>query len=248
MVRYLVFTVLLLFCTISFAKEAPVSFYGGIYAAKIAVKGNAGPHGQVRDVRKELDYDKADQWVAWLGIEHDHSPWPKVQLHHTGFSESGTKDMGDSGPPFTPQSKLYSKLNVNASDLVFYYTLPSLPLTFDLGGGIRRLEVAFDFIPQNAPPFIPEMHKKTTQHIPIVYASAFKTLPLKGTYASAAIVASRFKDRKLYNSRLALGWISDAKLGVELGYNHQRHRFKSDESVEIDLKLGGPFVAVSLHF
>jgi len=195
-----------------------------------------------------MGYDKANQWVAWLGYEHDNYPWPKVQVHHTSLRESGTGDTTLEGAP----SHIKSRLAVDATDVVFYYTPFDLPAQIDLGFGLRRLSVDFNVnaIISPYPGFtVPiSKHKKTTQHMPILYASGYYPLPLKGTYASAATVFSKYKDRKLYHSRLAVGWISPYHLGVEAGYSHQLHRFSAEDSIEVDIKLGGPFVALSLRF
>lgn len=248
-------------------------FYGGAYAAKMAVKGEAGPTGVdvgqpmgkvdlILDAKDELNYDKASQWVAWLGYEHNHKKWPKVQLHHTRFRENSGNGTSSFGPASV---EIDSRLAVDATDIVFYYTLLDAPTKIDLGMGSRRLSVDFKVdatinFPPNPPvlpPGMPEFpeepqdvsaHKKTTQHMPILYGSLYHDLPLKGTYVSAASVFSKYKDRKLYHSRLAVGWVSDYYLGIEAGYSHQLHRFSADDSVTVDIKLGGPYIAALLRF
>lgn len=164
---------------------------------------------------------------------------------------------------FPIDTQVQSRLTVDATDFVFYYTPFDLPAQIDLGFGMRRLAVDFKVNAQpdmtSLPPHLPlppnaneltriNKHKKTTQHMPILYASGYYPLPLKGTYASAATVFSKYKDRKLYHSRLAVGWISPYHLGIEAGYSHQLHRFSAEDSIKVDIKLGGPFVAFSLRF
>src|SRR5699024_4318699 len=204
------------------------------------------------DTKSEMGYDKANQWVAWIGFEHDNHPWPKVQIHHTSFRESGAENPRVSANGLTIDSTIKSSLAVDATDFVFYYTPFDLPVKLDLGFGMRRLAVDFDvdITLQPRPNVIVPVseHKKVTQHMPILYASGYYPLPLKGTYASAATVFSKYKDRKLYHSRLAVGWISPYHLGIEAGYSHQLHRFSAEDSIEVDIKLGGPFVALSLRF
>lgn len=268
--------------------DTPISVYGGAYAAKVALKGNAGPSNNPGDnpdiplkanlnrfdVKNELGLDDANQWVFWVGLEHNNSPWPKLQIHHSSLSESGkgmaTRSIAYGNfPELSMDISLSNKLSIHATDMVGYYTLPNVPFRLDLGGGLRRLQVSYkmsindkaiDFHPAMPPHMhgtvegmidehMPEgIAKKTTQHIPIFYANAYKQLPLRGTYVSFSTVASRFKDRKLYTNRFAMGWRSDYKLGIEAGYSHQRHRFKGSDTVDIDIKIGGPYAAVSLSF
>ncbi len=277
--RYL-FSFLCLFLLSPFT-FAQGKVYGGIYAAKIAVRGEAGPTGVntpfgkadfILDTKNEMGYDKANQWVAWIGYEHDNHPWPKVQIHHNSFRESGTGHADIAVPassslanmpgmPSTIDTEVKSSLAVDATDFLFYYTPFDLPVKLDLGVGVRRLAVDFKVnaspdilgsLPPHAPSGLPPVnivrHKKVTQHMPIFYASGYYSLPLKGTYATAATVYSQYKDRKLYHSRFAVGWISPYHLGIEAGYSHQLHRFNAEDSINVDIKLGGPFVALSLRF
>lgn len=268
--------------------DTPISVYGGAYAAKVALKGNAGPSNNPADnpnvpikanlnrfdVKDELGLDRANQLVFWVGFEHERSAWPKLQIHHSSLSESGhgTASRGviyGSFPELNVDIALHNKLSIHATDVVGYYTIPNVPFRLDLGGGLRRLQVAYkmsinDMSIHFHPAMPPTMHetveglidesmpedisKKTTQHIPIFYANLYKQLPVRGTYTSFSTVASRFKDRKLYTNRFAVGWRSDYHLGIEAGYSHQRHRFKGSDTVDIDIKIGGPYAAVSLSF
>jgi|GEM_PF-2621263 len=290
MKRYLLFLLLLPAVTHAHFTigGTPISVYGGAYAAKVALKGTAGPSNSPAgkpgapiqanlnrfDVKDELGLDRANQWVFWVGFEHNNSPWPKLQIHHSSLSESGhgsaTRGIKYSSfPELDVDISLTNKLSIHATDIVGYYTIPNVPMRLDLGGGFRRLQVAYtmaiDNMDINFPSFFPPhmqgqvegtiaenmpegISKKTTQHIPIFYANFYKQLPLRGTYANISTVASRFKDRKLYTNRFALGWRSDYNLGIEAGYSHQRHRFKGDDTVDIDIKIGGPYAAISLSF
>lgn len=68
------FIVLGLLLTSPLAVANTGNFYGGAYAAKMAIRGEAGPTGVeagplgktdiILDAKSEMGYDKANQWVA----------------------------------------------------------------------------------------------------------------------------------------------------------------------------------------
>lgn len=253
----------LLFLSLA-AQAAPLDFYAGAYASRVEMKGDAGPASvQQKDLQQNLGYQNTNLLVFFIGLEHQRAGWPNVRLRHTHLGESARQVnvVKPVGSPMTMTVDIDSKLIMDMTDLLFYYApVKTAAAQLDWGFGVRRLSVdlSLDIDLTREVSLPPPMGSTTHTSIvesphpiefkPIFYVGGRANLPLQGMYVRSETFASAYKDRRMLDTRIGLGARNPAGVGFELGYSYQLHKFSKDDLVDIDMSMGGSYVALTWQY
>ena len=174
---------------------------------------------------------------------------PRFQFQHQTFSKGsqpGTDELYDTAAnghrlyldPDNPMSA-----HVEQYDATF--TFPVLPankaMNLDLGVNIRFIDGDF----RGETPDSPASRINTT--LPMLYATAFFSLPFDGLSASFAGSHAEFDEYRAFDYRARLNYDWQNGFGLEGGWQHQRFNIDSSD-VQADFEVKGPYLDLKYRF
>jgi outer membrane protein len=226
-----------------------IDLYGGIYTGYTSLSGDLGAGSGSVDLENELGFDSGRQTVVYLGLEHPVPVLPNARLRLSMLSETANGQIQNNitfgGQPISGGTSVSSRFDLDYTDLTLYYTPLDLAVKVDVGLTVRQLDGDFVIQEQGNPANRGEA--SVSEVIPMLHVGAYGKLPFTGFYATGEINAIGYSGDKFMDVRAGVGWVSDFLLGVELGYGQLAVDFDLDD-VQADMKVGGPYLALSLNF
>ncbi|EKF76006.1 hypothetical protein A11A3_00890 [Alcanivorax hongdengensis A-11-3] len=230
------------------AQAAPgLNIYGGAYSWQATMEGDFNAGNRDVDVRDDLGFDKADQSVFYVGVEHAVPVVPNMRVRYMDLSDTASNRISKSftfnGKQFVANTRVDSDFDLNMLDGTLYYSPIDNALKLDLGLTVRKVDGTLD---------LNSVAAKTAKDIditlPMLYAAVKADLPVPGVYAGAELNAIGYDGNSLNDYNVRLGWRSDFLLGVELGYSHMQLTLDDLNNMDTNLTMGGPYVALALNF
>jgi len=156
--------------------------------------------------------------------------------HLTNISGNGLEQTSQLAP-----SKNSSKLEFAQFDATWTYPWETKNMNIDLGVTIRHLSGFKNATESTAISRFQEV-------LPLIHASAFYALPLKGL--SAGIEGSRLDSttRQVFDYRAKVSYEWRKGFGMHGGWQHQQFKLDSATDTGADYERNGPFVDVYLNF
>lgn len=138
-------------------------------------------------------------------------------------------------------STVSSELEFAQFDATWTYPWETKNMNIDLGVTLRHLS-GF----KNATESAASSHFQEV--LPLIHASAFYALPLKGL--SAGIEGSRLDSttRQVFDYRAKVSYEWRKGFGMHGGWQHQQFKLDSATDTGADYEMNGPFVDVYLNF
>lgn len=231
-----------------FVQAAPgLAIYGGGYTWDTELEGNVSSGGANVDVQDDLGFNKADQNVLYLGLEHAVPLIPNARLRYIDLSDSASnvisRNFNFNGQTFVANTRVATDFDLEMLDGTLYYSPLNNALKVDLGLTVRRLDGNLR---------LNSVVGKTTLNIdetlPMLHAGARMQLPVSGVYVGGEVNAISYDGNKMNDYNARIGWRSDFLLGLELGYSRMNIVLDDVNNLDTDLDVGGPYVAISLGF
>lgn len=228
------------------AQAAPlVDVYAGGYAWHPDTTGTIASGAGDIDMHDDLGYDKSDQSVIYLGVEHPIPLLPNVRVSYSDLSDDGSHTVVSpikfDGKTFTGDTR--SSYDIKMLDGTFYWSPLNNWIQLDLGVTVRQLDADFKIRGAGQ-----EARESVNKTFPLGHVAAEVDLPFTGTYVGGEVNAIGYDGSNLTDYDAHLGWRSDFLLGVELGYRRMKIKLDDVGGVDSNLKIGGPYLAATLNF
>lgn len=236
----------LAFAAAPLAQAAPlVDVYVGGYAWHPETSGTIASGGNDIDVHNDLGYQKSNQNVIFVGVEQPVPLIPNVRLRYVDLSDNASNTIVQpitfNGKTFTGQ--VASSYDVKMLDGTFYWSPLNNWLKLDLGVTVRQVDAKFKIRGAGQ-----QAHENANITFPMGHLAAEADLPFTGTYVGGEVDGVRYSGNSIVDYNAHLGWRSDYLLGIELGYRRLNLKLNDVSNLDTNLKVGGPYLALTLNF
>ena len=190
----------------------------------------------VIDMESYLKYsDESDSYV-YAAFEHFVPFVPNIRLERASMGHTGVA----SGLDFNGQPGLSgpSSINIDNTDVVFYWRLLDNWVNFDLGLTARKLDADFTIGTETA---------SVSETIPMLYLAAQFDLPLTGLSIGGDINTISYSGNTYQDVRLRALY-EFGVMGIEVGLKSTTIELKDVSTVNADLEFKGMMVGAYLHF
>ncbi|EKE73727.1 TIGR04219 family outer membrane beta-barrel protein [Gallaecimonas xiamenensis] len=203
-------------------------------------------------VDDELGLDSADLTQWYVNFEHPIPLLPNLRLAYSDISESGKGQLNENvefdNTTFIAGTEVKSDLQIEMTDVTFYYELWDIGGDLDLGITARHLdghvELANDLTGSG--------RESVDEWVPMLYLNGRFDLPLTGLYVGAQGNGVTYSGNRLIDYSAFVGYdfdiIGPVDVGVQLGYRSMELKLDDIGDFDADLKLDGVFANLSLHF
>lgn len=222
-----------------------LGFYAGAGSWLSDYDGKAGDPSVTLD---ELGVKEHYNNYFYVAIEHPIPFVPNIRLTQTNIKSSQTGTVtrsftiGDT--TYAANETVKSDFDLSHRDATLYYQLLDNWINFDLGVTARKFDgyVRTESTSSNE-------KLKIDLTAPMLYANAQFDLPFTGLSAGIEGNYTSYQDNSLsdYTAKLTYLFDSVVDLGVEVGYRKMSIKI-SDNDLEADMTLKGPYAALIAHF
>ena len=235
---------LLMVCTVVRA-DTIAGVYAGAGFWQAGIDGNIGAAAADVDT---LGLSKQRNAFFYVAVEHPVPLVPNVKLQHSQLASNGEGTLSGlfrlDDVEFAAGERVSTDLDLTHTDAVLYYELLDNVVTLDLGLTLRMF---------NGLARVASLSRAVSESVdidlvtPAAYGRARIELPAGFALGAAGNVGG-YSGNSLtdLSVQVAYSYESVVDLGVELGY--RRLAVKLDDDADTDVRLGGPYAAVTLHF
>lgn len=184
----------------------------------------------------------------YIAIEHPVPFLPNIRLTQTKITSSQTGTVTQSfkigDTTYAAKDKVDSKFDLSHRDATFYYQLLDNWINLDLGVTARQFD---GYVRAESSTATEKLDIDLTA--PMLYAKAQFDLPFTGLSAGVEGNFTSYQGNSLNDYTAKLTYLFDAAvdLGVEVGYRKMSIKV-SDNNLEADMTLKGPYAALIAHF
>ncbi|GGY73107.1 membrane protein [Cellvibrio zantedeschiae] len=207
--------------------------------------GKAGnPSVTLNDLGVKEDYNN----YFYVAIEHPIPFIPNIRLTQTNLKSSQTGTVTQSftigDTTYAANESVKSSFDLSHRDATLYYQLLDNWINLDLGVTARQFDgyVRTESASSNE-------NLKIDLTAPLLYAKAQFDLPFTGLSAGVEGNYTSYQDNSLsdYSAKLTYLFDTVVDVGVEVGYRKMSIKI-SDNDLEADMTLKGPYAALIAHF
>lgn len=229
---------------------AAATLSAGAFSWDSELEGTMASGGEPVDLDDDLGFGYVRQSGALLQLEHNAHLLPNVRLRYLALRANSNaqpaKTLQFSGDNFTAGQPLHSDLDLAVLDGTLYFAIPRKDdLRLDVGLTVRSLdgelvlESASQQAEQNIDEVLPQLHLAAHYPFRLISDNAYL-----GADANGIVLGQD----KLADFTLKAGWRSDFLFGVEVGFNQMFVKLDEDSDSAVNLKFGGPYLALTLNF
>jgi outer membrane protein len=221
----------------------------GIYAGAGSWQSDYdGQAGNPAITLKELGVQEHHNNYYYVAIEHPIPFLPNIKLSHTNISSAQTGTitksftMGDT--TYTANEKVSTDFDLSHKDATLYYEILDNWINLDLGVTARK----FDGYARSSSASGNE-NIAIDMTLPMVYGKIQFDLPFTGLSAGVEANYASYQDNSLNDYTAKFSYLFDAfvDVGVDVGYRKMALKV-SDNDLEADMTLKGPYMALTAHF
>ena len=115
--------------------------------------------------------------------------------------------------------------------------------TLDTGLTVRKMEGYLHLNSLNS-----DARIDVDEIVPMLHLGARANLPVPGVYVGGEINAIEYDGSGINDFDVQVGWRSDYLIGIEVGYSYLQLDLEDVSSLDTDLEMGGPYLALSIGF
>ncbi len=221
----------------------------GIYAGAGSWQSDYdGQAGKPALTLKELGVQEHHNNYFYVAIEHPIPLLPNIKLSHTNISSAQTGTitksftLGDT--TYAANEKVSTDFDLSHKDATLYYEILDNWINLDLGVTARK----FDGYARSNSTTANE-NIAIDQTLPMVYGKIQFDLPFTGLSAGVEANYASYQDNALNDYTAKFSYLFDAfvDVGVDVGYRKMTLKV-SDNDLEADMTLKGPYMALTAHF
>lgn len=230
--------------------------YAGAGRWAASYDGDAGgTDGNASTDLETLSVDDSDNDFFYIAVEHPVPLVPNVRIAHTEIKTEGSGELDSTfrleGREFQANTDISLEADLTHTDGTLYYELLDNWVSFDLGLTARMFDgyiEAADVDPDT--PTTDSERFDLSDPIPMVYGKAQFDLPLTGWHFAATGNYISYSGDSFSDLDAKFGYMSDGLVldfGLDVGYREMSLDI-SDEDLNADVSISGPYLEVSLHF
>ncbi|HOY21998.1 MAG TPA: TIGR04219 family outer membrane beta-barrel protein [Cellvibrio sp.] len=239
---------LLLACSL-LAPIAQADTVFGIYAGAGTWQSDYdGKAGNPAVTLKELGVQEHMNNYFYVAVEHPIPILPNIRFSQINISSSQTatitQDFAIGDTAYTADEEVSTDFDLSHRDATLYYEILDNWINFDLGVTARQFDGYARSSSANA-----DENLTIDMTLPMIYGKAQFDLPFTGLSAGVEAHYSSYQENSLndYSAKLTYLFDSFVDLGVEVGYRKMSLKV-SDNDLEADMTLKGPYAALIAHF
>lgn len=221
----------------------------GIYAGAGSWQSDYnGKAGDPAITLKELGVQEHHNNYFYVAIEHPIPFLPNIKLSHTNISSAQTatitQDFTIGDTTYIADEEVSTDFDLSHRDATLYYEILDNWIHLDLGVTARQFD---GYARSNSASANDNIDIDMT--LPMVYGKIQFDLPLTGLSAGVEANYASYQDDAVndYSAKLTYLFDSFVDLGVEVGYRQMALKV-SDNDLETDMTLKGPYAALIAHF
>jgi len=222
-----------------------LGLYAGAGAWNSDYDGKAGdPSISLKELGVKKDYNN----YFFVALEHAVPFVPNIRFTQTNISSKQTGTISKSftigDATYTANESVKSDFDLGHRDLTLYYQLLDNWVNLDLGMTARKFD---GYVKTDSTTTSEKLTVDET--LPMLYGKAQFDLPFTGLSAGIEGNFTRYQDNSLNDYTAKITYLFDAAvdLGVEIGYRKMSLKI-SDNDLDADLTLKGPYAGLILHF
>ena len=227
-----------------------VQLSGGGYNWNSELEGTISD-GDELDLDNDLQFNHAKQNGAFLKLEHDVRWLPNVRLRYLGLRDNSrtalARPVQFAGNSFNAGDSIRSDLDMKIADATLYFAFPQENGSrLDAGLAARDLNGELELLSADT-----SAVRSIDDTLPVVHLAAHFPFPLlsDNAYLGAEVNGIYLDEDQVGDFILRAGWRSDFLLGLEVGFNQMFIKLDEDSPTQtVNLKFGGPYVALTLNF
>lgn len=197
------------------------------------------------DMHQDLGYSHSNQNNVYVGLEQPLPLLPNVRVSYMDLSDSASntivKPIVFDNHAFT--GNVHSSYDLKMLDGTLYWSPLNNWVKLDLGLTVRHIKADIKIRGAGQ-----EAEKNVDKTFPLAHVAAEADLPLSGAYVGASVDGVSYDGSHLLDYDAHVGWRSDALLGIRAGYRRMELKLNDVGGVDSDLKIGGPYVGLTLNF
>lgn len=222
-----------------------LGLYAGVGSWLSDYDGKAGePSVTLNDLGVKEHYNN----YFYVAIEHPIPFVPNIRLTQTNIKSSQTGTVTQSftigDTTYAANQTVNSDFDLSHRDATLYYQLLDNWINFDLGVTARKFD---GYVHTESGSSTEKLTIDLTA--PMLYAKAQFDLPFTGLSAGVEGNYTSYQDNSLsdYTAKVTYLFDSVVDLGVEVGYRKMAIKI-SENDLEADMTLKGPYAALIAHF
>ena len=228
--------------------------YTGIGNWQASYDGSAGgAEGTNTAELTELGIDDSDNLFVYLALEHPIPVIPNIRVAHTKVKTDGvgtlTTEFTLDDQTFSANSQVASELDLTHTDGTLYYELLDNWISLDLGLTARLFD---GYVEARSLEDGVDQHERVdlSDPIPLLYGRMQIDFPMTGWHVAATGNYIGYSGDSFSDLDAKFGYMSDGFVvdwGIDIGYRRMTLDI-SDDDIEADLTIDGPYLEASLHF
>lgn len=222
-----------------------LGLYAGVGSWLSDYDGKAGnPSIKLSELGVQEHYNN----YLYVAIEHPIPFLPNIRLTQTKIKSSQTGTITNSfkigDTTYSANESVDSSFDLSHRDATLYYQLLDNWINFDLGVTARQFD---GYVQAQSASSTEKLNVDLTA--PMLYGKLQFDLPFTGLSAGVEGNFTSYQSNRLNDYTAKLTYLFDAALdvGVEVGYRQMAVKI-SDNDLEADLTLKGPYAALIAHF
>lgn len=215
--------------------------------ARLSLSGQGGDHSQGQPLQFSDDH-----WQSWLvAFEHPLPLLPNIALRRqTAFWNGATRLPGNlqlDAQHFASQSNIQNALDLQSTDLSFYYeVLDTSLLALDLGVSAMQYDAELAVTDpirkrRTASGFLPLLYSHLTVNIWGTDTALF----WQGQYTD-------YRDQQWAQTKIGMSYqmldLTAVTLAVKFGWQQQSVMLTNKDQLDVDMQMKGPFLALEADF
>lgn len=221
----------------------------GIYAGAGSWQSDYdGKTGDPAITLKALGVQEHHNNYFYVAIEHPIPILPNIKLSHTNISSAQTGTINQSftlgDTTYAANEKVSSDFDLSHKDATLYYEILDNWINLDLGLTARK----FDGYARSTSTSGNE-NIAIDMTMPMVYGKIQFDLPFTGLSAGVEANYASYQDDSLNDYTAKLSYLFDTfiDIGIDVGYRTMALKI-SDNDLDADITLKGPYLAAIAHF
>lgn len=222
---------------------------GGVfdYSVSGTIRSSANAADEI-DVQSVLGWQDDQDTLGYAYLEHPVPIIPNVRVGFTSLELAGTGNTGSgftfAGTPFPGGQSITSSFDLSHTEIALYYEILDNVVSVDIGLNAKL----FDGTVSLSSGALSEVIT-FDETVPMLYLGAAVSLPLTGLSIEGDLSTISYDDYDLTDYLIRVKYTTDFVLGVEVGYRSITLDFADTGTNEYaDVKVDGPYAAVSLNF
>ena len=223
--------------------SAGIGYWGQAPSGTIDPGNNSGQW----DVKDDFGLDNDHKAFVWAALEHPIPVLPNIRLEYTPMALTGNGTLSQSiefqGTTYNASENVHSELTLNQTDIILYYELLDNWVNLDVGLNAKYVDGKAKVVGDQS-----GTEDVTFKGLlPLLYVNARFDIPATGLFLGAQASGIAYSGNQIVDWRANVGY-SYSVFAVEAGWRGQQVKLNNVDNVDANIKVGGPYAAVSVDF